>query len=90
MLSAKISTKIRQAVYSRDGYACALCQSTKPFHVHHVTPRSQGGTNELSNLICLCFTCHSIVHGEYQLTNEFPFDKETAEDAIHYYLEYQQ
>jgi len=89
MLGAKISTSTRRAVYARDGYACALCQSTKSFHVHHVLPRSLGGKSELSNLICLCHTCHAIAHGEYALNNQFPFDKETAEDAIRYYLEYQ-
>jgi predicted HNH restriction endonuclease len=45
-----------------------------------------GGTNDLSNLIALCPVCHSIAHGEYQLDNQFPFDQQTARDAIAYYL----
>ena len=54
MISANISKKTRRAVYARDGYACALCDSTKYLQVHHCIKRSQGGTDSLQNLICLC------------------------------------
>jgi len=73
-------------VYEREGYACALCERDGPIHVHHVRPRSMGGTNDPGNLIALCPVCHAIAHGEYQLDNQFPFDQETARDAISYYL----
>ena len=89
MLPAKIPTATRRAVYARDGHACALCERAEVIHVHHVAKRSAGGSNALSNLICLCPTCHAIAHGEYALRNQFPFDQETAQDAIRYYLEYQ-
>jgi len=32
----------------------------KELHVHHVVPRSEGGTNDLSNLVTLCSRCHSV------------------------------
>jgi hypothetical protein len=86
MLSAKIPTTTRRAVYRREGYACALCERQGAIHIHHVRSRSRGGTNELGNLIALCPVCHSIAHGEYELDNQFPFDKQTARDAIDYYL----
>lgn len=31
-------------------------------HVHHVQRRSQGGTNDLSNLLALCPACHDHIH----------------------------
>lgn len=86
MLPAKIPTAIRRQVYQREGYACALCERPGTIHIHHVRPRSLGGTDELCNLIALCPVCHAIAHGEYKLDNQFPFDQETAQDAIAYYL----
>ncbi|MBD5113581.1 MAG: HNH endonuclease [Ruminococcaceae bacterium] len=31
--------------------------------VHHKKPLSDGGTNENSNLMSLCYSCHEIIHG---------------------------
>lgn len=31
-------------------------------HVHHIKRRSQGGNNELSNLLVCCFACHEWIH----------------------------
>ena len=63
MISANLSKKTRRAVYARDGYACALCDSTKYLQVHHCVKRSQGGTDSIQNLICLCADCHALAHG---------------------------
>ena len=86
----RIPTKVRQEVYRRDENMCILCLGalSQVVHLHHVVKRSQGGTNEPSNLVCLCPICHAIAHGEYQLKNQFPFKRETAQDAITHYLEY--
>ena len=63
MISASIPNQTRKAVYRRDGYRCALCDSTKGLQVHHAIPRSQGGNNTEHNLITLCATCHlSLIH----------------------------
>lgn len=32
--------------------------------VHHIVPRSNGGRNELENLITLCYKCHHKLHQE--------------------------
>ena len=63
MISAKISNETRKQVYRRDGYRCALCDSTKYLQVHHCIKRSRGGTNSIQNLICLCADCHALAHG---------------------------
>lgn len=63
MISASIPNTTRKAVYKRDGYRCALCDSTRGLQIHHVMKRSQGGTNDPMNLITLCMYCHGVVHG---------------------------
>lgn len=63
MLSAKITNAVRKSVYRRDGYRCALCDSTRGLQIHHVMSRGQGGTNHPMNLITLCWVCHGVAHG---------------------------
>lgn len=82
----RISKKTRKAVYERDEYACILCRNQQTIHLHHVIPKGRGGSDEESNLVCLCPYCHAIVHGEAVKDYDFPFDAETAQDAIDYYL----
>lgn len=46
---------------------CELCLAegryTPAVLVHHKKPLADGGTNEESNLMSLCFSCHEIIHG---------------------------
>lgn len=63
MISANIPTSTRRAVYRRDGYRCALCDSTKYLQIHHYCPRSCGGNDTPENLITLCSDCHALAHG---------------------------
>ena len=52
---------IRTAVLKRDGYRCVNCgQTGVELHVHHIVPRSEGGTNDLNNIVTLCARCHSV------------------------------
>ncbi len=63
MISANVSKETRKAVYRRDHYRCALCDSEQGLQVHHVVSRGQGGTNFQQNLITLCWRCHAVAHG---------------------------
>ncbi len=57
---------LRSAVFARDNYTCQCCGSTKgPFCVHHVVPRSEGGTNRMSNLATVCTGCHTPPNHKY-------------------------
>lgn len=51
----------RKAVLLRDGYRCKArgdrCEVVA-HEVDHVTPESQGGTHNLTNLQAICKTCH--------------------------------
>ncbi len=52
-------------VLSRDNYICQCCKGkTKDskLEVHHIIFRQNGGSDEESNLITLCSTCHYKIH----------------------------
>lgn len=63
MISANLTPAARKAIYRRDRYACALCDDNRGLQIHHVEPRSQGGSNHPHNLITLCWRCHAVIHG---------------------------
>ena len=65
MISANIPNATRKAVYRRDGYRCALCDSTRYLQIHHYCKRSLGGNDTPHNLITLCADCHALAHGTY-------------------------
>ena len=70
MISANIPNKTRKAVYRRDGYQCALCSDIRGLQIHHVVPRSEGGSDDAQNLITLCWRCHAGAHGSNVRGNE--------------------
>ena len=63
MTTNTLTKKDRKAIYARDGYRCALCDSTKYIQIHHYLTRGAGGTNHPHNLITLCADCHALAHG---------------------------
>ena len=53
----------KQAAKSRDGYGCQCCgRKNCRLEVHHLLPRSRGGSDKLANLITLCTDCHHLAH----------------------------
>jgi hypothetical protein len=65
MLTANIDLSTRRAVYRRDFFQCICCGATKYLQIHHVVPRSHGGGNDPTNLVTLCWHCHSLAHGDH-------------------------
>lgn len=52
-------------ILNRDNYTCQCCKGKhkdSKLEVHHIVFRSQGGSDEESNLITLCHTCHKDLH----------------------------
>jgi hypothetical protein len=52
-------------VLTRDGYTCQHCKGKNKdnrLEVHHIVFRSNGGSDEESNLITLCKSCHDNLH----------------------------
>ena len=86
MLSAKLKYKTRAYVYRRDGYRCALCDSTRYLQIHHVVPRGKGGpADNAMNLITLCSDCHALAHGT-NLRDWQDVTQESIQQAIIEYL----
>lgn len=55
----------RDMVLNRDNYTCQCCKSKRKdskLEVHHIVFRSNNGSDDESNLITLCKTCHSLLH----------------------------
>lgn len=44
------------------GRSCAICQFQHAIDVHHIKLKSQGGSNEIENLIPLCPNHHHMAH----------------------------
>lgn len=53
-----------------------LCQAQtkdctgRAVHMHHRKRRSQGGTNDPTNLIAVCVACHSYIHNHPAISYE--------------------
>ncbi len=61
-----VPPKMRRFILSRDG-ACTIggCNSTYRLEVHHIIPRSRGGTHVPENLTTLCWWHHHVaIHGQ--------------------------
>ena len=59
----------RAHALDRDNYTCQHCGAKNVrLEVHHIKYRSQGGSDDLDNLITLCEDCHHNLHkGEIEL-----------------------
>lgn len=57
---------IREAIELRDQNQCMNCgkgSGEAKLDVHHIVPRGQGGSDQMSNLVLLCRRCHEAAHG---------------------------
>ena len=56
---------VRAQVIQRDSFKCVECGTvarSADIDVHHLLPRSAGGTDDPSNLVTLCDGCHAAHH----------------------------
>jgi 5-methylcytosine-specific restriction endonuclease McrA len=56
----------RRYIAQRDG-GCRVCGTTRDLHCHHITYRSEGGTNDERNLVTVCQKDHDRVHSNKRL-----------------------
>jgi len=68
--------RIRELVFKRDNYECQSCgrrggpRGDAQLHPHHVTPRSEGGSDDMANLVTVCSQCHATTHGNDYLRRD--------------------
>ncbi len=67
----------RQEVISRAKEKCQECKTElEPyFHAHHIKPLGRGGSNKISNLMCLCERCHEKKHGKRSFNYEDTYSR---------------
>ena len=56
-----VSKRLRFEVFKRDGFKCAYCGQTPPavvLEVDHIEAKSNGGKDDINNLITACFDCN--------------------------------
>ena len=68
-LRKPIKAESRHEAVARDGGRCSFvgadgkrCDSDRWLHLHHVVPVAKGGTDDPTNLVCLCSEHHALVH----------------------------
>ena len=71
-IASSVSSKVRRAVLLRDGHCrCGVggCDLRYGLHVHHLRPRSWGGSDEIANLAMVASRHHPLLipHGPYAL-----------------------
>jgi len=59
-----IPPAVRRAVLARDQHRCRVpgCTHTTFLDIHHIVPRSEGGSNDPGNLIGICSAHHRSAH----------------------------
>lgn len=78
----------RVEVLERDDYTCQSCgesvgRNTDRFaNVHHINPKSEGGSDKKSNLITLCGICHSKEHPETGMRTKSMWREPVMEEVI--------
>jgi hypothetical protein len=63
-LRENVGLQTKTLVLTEAGYRCAVptCREILLLDLHHIWEVSEGGGDEVSNLIALCPTCHALYH----------------------------
>ena len=64
------------------GRRCCLCPTLHQVQLHHITPKEEGGTDDIDNAISLCPNCHDMVHKGYA-TGSISRSYSTSELKLH-------
>lgn len=59
---ADLRTSEKKRVKDRFENKCCRCGATEMLHIHHIKPRSCGGTHRVFNLLVFCSDCHNLWH----------------------------
>lgn len=56
--SSEARRKWRQSIKEEWDYQCAYCGSDENLTLDHITPRSKGGSDRVTNVLCACEKCN--------------------------------
>lgn len=54
--------RYKDEVLRQHNYKCVNCGTTENLRIHHIVPVAVGGTDNITNLIPLCLSCHEAIH----------------------------
>lgn len=74
-----INKYVKRKISEYWNYKCAICGRNDYLEFHHLTPISEGGTDDYDNIILLCGSCHAAVHGR-----TFNLQKPNCKTSIDY------
>jgi hypothetical protein len=57
--SSEARRKWRQSIKEEWDYQCAYCGSEENLTLDHITPRSKGGSDRVTNVLCACKECNN-------------------------------
>ena len=76
-----LSSSVKHGVSIRDGGQCTYvhssgkrCEERRWLHVHHVRCVSEGGRDDIDNLVTLCSSHHRVVHMNQTVARASPKD----------------
>ncbi len=71
--TTSIPPAVRRQVLATARHQCQRpgCHHTRFLEIHHILPRSRGGSNQPENLMALCSTCHRLIHERKMAGVEF-------------------
>lgn len=61
-MNSHVSDEIWNQLLERDDYSCLKCNSENDLTPAHYVSVGAGGTDELTNLMLLCWHCHRKLH----------------------------
>lgn len=81
--SSEAKRKWRESIKEKWNYQCAYCGSEENLTLDHITPRSKGGSDRLTNVLCACQKCnkskaHQIWYDWYRAQSFFTTEKLSA------------
>lgn len=64
----------RKQVKAEQEHRCALCGQAGHLEIHHIQPKSMGGSNGRDNAVGLCAPCHDLCDW-LTITGKVPFQR---------------
>lgn len=56
--SAEAKRKWKQSIKEHWNYECAYCGNKQDLTLDHIIPRSKGGADKITNVVCACKECN--------------------------------